>query len=441
MRTSLTCRQGKRRGGVQVGSVPGSVDGVWLDDEPAGSGRLAATHRATAGGVAAVVVLAAVGVPVGLVVTAGGGGHPAGAARGSAFHEVVSALNATVASGSFDITYQSDPPTAPTTPTTQGPPCAPSALPGGTTSPTVVCSRQSPPGMAISGHGTTDTDPFAQETVSDVPGFGVITTFDDGTDLWELGGGDYGLSGGTDNTSPGSPLSGFAGLVVGTLGPKQGAFDLLGLASPTGNLDLEQAEITGADEIGTSAVDNVPVTVFEVTLDPSQLAGLQTLTSQQETTIQDALGILKQQGFAGETVKISIDTAGFVRQTQSVASFSDGTTISGETTLSDFGCAGTIVMPGQQGSSSPPANCVSPDTSGTTTSTTTSTTPPSSTTTTAPSSTTSTTGSPSSTSSTTSGPTTSTTGATGSESTTTTTAVRSAPTVTNGGSGVGSPSG
>jgi hypothetical protein len=424
MRTSLTRRQGKRRGGLQGGSVPGSVDGVWLDDEPAGSDRQAATHRRMAGGVAAVVVLAAVGVPVGLVVTAGGGGHPAGAARGPAFHRVVSALNATVDSGSFDITYQSDPPTAPTTPTTQGPPCAPSALPGGTTSPTVVCSRQSPPGMAISGHGTTDTDPFAQETVSDVPGFGVITTFDNGTDLWELGGGNYGLSGGTANTSPGSPLSGFAGLVVGTLGPKQGAFDLLGLASPTGNLDLEQAEITGADEVGTSVVDGVPVTVYQVTLDPTQLAGLQTLTSQQEATIQDALGMLRQQGFTGETVKMSIDTAGFVRQTQSVASFSDGTTISGETTLSDFGCAGTIVMPGQQGSSSPPANCVSPDTSGSATTTSTA-----ATSTTA----TSTTASPSTT--------TSTTGATASAGPTTTSAVPSAPTVANGGSSVGSAAG
>ena len=231
------------------------------------------------------------------------------------------------------------------------------------TGPAVACGPVTSRGLTISGHGVTNTGPYAQETVSNVPGFGVITTFDNGTDLWELGGGNYGLSGGTANRSPGSPLSGFAGLVVGTLGPRQGAFDLLGLASPTGNLDLEQTEITRADEIGTSTVSNVPVRVFQVTLDPNKLAGMQTLTSQQATTIQDALVILEQQGFSGETVKVSIDASGFVLRTQSVASFSDGATISGETTLSNFGCAGTVVMPGQPGGSGPPANCVSPDNS------------------------------------------------------------------------------
>lgn len=440
MRKLLGWLKGMRRDRWTTGPAPQDGEGVWLDDERAPGNRRGAPHRRLTGGVAALVTLAAVGVPVGIVLTAGGGGDGHRAhhlVHGSAFHQVVSALNATVDSGSFDITYQSDAPTPPTTSTTQ-PRCGPTATPKATSSPIPVCRPIAARGLTISGHGVTDTHPFAQETVSNVPGFGVITTFDNGTDLWELGGGNYGLSGGAANSSPGSPLSGFSNLVVGTLGPEQGAFDLLGLASPTGNFELEQTEITRADEIGTSTVDNVPVTVFQVMLDPSELAGMQTLTSQQAMTIRGALALLEQQGFTGETVKVSIDASGFVRQTQSVASFSDGTTISGETTLSDFGCAGTVVMPGQQGASNPPANCVSPDT-GRPTTTTTITTPPST------SSTTGTPGTPGTTTASTPPATSTTTnananGGTGSPGTTSSGMGNLSPTTT-GGSRLGSPAG
>ena len=70
--------------------------------------------------------------------------------------------------------------------------------------------------------GTIDTDPFAMVAVSNVPGLGEITLRDNGTDVWEFGGADYGLAPGVSETGPGASLSGFAGLVEGTLGARQG---------------------------------------------------------------------------------------------------------------------------------------------------------------------------------------------------------------------------
>ena len=64
---------------------------------------------------------------------------------------------------------------------------------------------------AIAVHGTVNLDPYAMVAISEVSGLGTITTYVNGTTVWELGGGDYG-------NATGSPLSGFASLVEGTLG-------------------------------------------------------------------------------------------------------------------------------------------------------------------------------------------------------------------------------
>ena len=84
------------------------------------------------------------------------------------------------------------------------------------------------------GHGTIDTDPFAMLAVSNVTGLGEITLRDNGTDVWEFGGADYGLAPGSSETGPGASLSGFASLVEGTLGARQGALAMGGLAEPDG---------------------------------------------------------------------------------------------------------------------------------------------------------------------------------------------------------------
>ena len=214
--------------------------------------------------------------------------------------------------------------------------------------------------------------------VSNVTGLGEITLRDNGTDVWEFGGADYGLAPGSSETGPGASLSGFASLVEGTLGARQGALAMGGLSTPTGYLDLDQSMISDANQTGTGTVDGVAVTVYTISIAPGQGENIPGLNSEQAKTIADSDAILKQQGFTGSTVQVSVDASGYIRQTRSVAHFSDGSTTSSESTFSDFGCAGTVLMPGQSGASAPPAGCVSPDT-GVAPTTTTSTVPPSTT--------------------------------------------------------------
>ena len=215
--------------------------------------------------------------------------------------------------------------------------------------------------------------------VSNVTGLGQITLRDNGTDVWEFGGADYGLAPGSSETGPGASLSGFAGLVEGTLGTRQGALAMGGLSSPTGYLDLDQSMIGGANQTGTGTVDGVAVTIYTISIAPGQGENIPGLNPEQAKAIADSDAILKQQGFTGTTVQVSVDGSGYIRQTRSVAHFSDGSTTSSESTFSDFGCAGTVLMPGQTGASAPPAGCVSPDTGVAPTTTTTSTVPPSTT--------------------------------------------------------------
>jgi hypothetical protein len=355
---------------------------------------------------ATVVCIAALAVPVAVALSSSGPtAKPTKNAsphltRGVAERQVISALSATTSSGSFNVSYEFDPPTAPTvttTTTTQAPTCnvitvspgegVASGVAGGPppTSPQTseVCTGGSIGGPSASessvttGQGTIDTDPFAMVAVSNVAGLGQITLRDNGTDVWEFGGADYGLDPGSSETGPGASLSGFAGLVEGTLGARQGALAMGGLSSPTGYLDLDQSMITGADQTGTGTVDGVPVTIYTISIQPGQGANIPGLNSEQAKAIADSDAILQQNGFTGSTVQVSIDASGYIRQTRSVAHFSDGSTTSSESTFSDFGCAGTVLMPGQTGSTSPPAGCVSPDTGVAPTTTTTSTAPPS----------------------------------------------------------------
>ena len=285
---------------------------------------------------------------------------------GNAVHRVVNALSATVDSGSYNFTSVEDPVVpAPTTTTTACPAAGVDAVPPGK----FVCGS-APVGLSITAQGTVDTHPFAMVADSNVPGIGPTTLRDDGNDVWEYGGGDYGLVPGSSDAGPGAPLSGFSSSVEGTLGPRQGALAMMGLASPTGYLTLEQNAISAANQIGTGTVDAAAVTVYKVTLDPAQEASVPGTTSEEATAITDALGVLKDQGYTGTTVTVSIDGAGFLRKTVSVASFADGATQSQEVTLSNFGCAGKVLMPGDSGSTAPPPGCVSPDDASSTTLTT-----------------------------------------------------------------------
>jgi hypothetical protein len=304
-------------------------------------------------------------------------------------------VNVTVASGSYDMTFNDT-----TTPSQCPQGGAGAGSQPGAGSQTSTCSTSSlPPSISstssfssISGQGTVDTDPYGMVVVSQVGPLGKITLYDDGTDVWEIGGGDYGLAG-PGQTGPGALLSGYAGSVEGTVGQQAGALDMQGLASGTGYLDLEASEIQGAQPAGTGIVGGVPVTIYKLSMTGLQDPDLNGLTREQVKTIRAADAVLEATGFSGKTTWVSVDADGYIRETRTTYTLSDGSTVDQDTILSNFGCAGTVLMPGASGSTAPPSGCVSPDTAGSR-STPTSTAPTSSTTTAPPSTTTTSTTSP-----------------------------------------------
>ena len=216
------------------------------------------------------------------------------------------------------------------------------------------------PALITSGHGFVNLNPYVMVTTNapDSSFPNVTAVFDD-TDVWEFGAGDYGTAG-TVGSAPGDPLSGFAQSVEASLGQVQGALAMLSLANPTGRLTLDQTMVSSAQPVGTGTVDGVAVTNYEVSIDLSQVLDQPGLSDQQETTIRQALSILDQRGYVGTREVVSIDGAGYIRETVSVASFSDGGSVTSDNTLSEIGCAGTAT-PGQPSVAPPPPGCVSPD--------------------------------------------------------------------------------
>ncbi|HXN61129.1 MAG TPA: hypothetical protein VN886_11830 [Acidimicrobiales bacterium] len=357
----------RHRHGASPGSTGDGRDELWLDDPVERTVRRPSGKR-VGFVVALAVCLAAVATPIALALTSSGpaavavrGHHHAAhpqLAQGPAAHDVLSALSTTTDSGSFQFTYSLT-----------------------STAPTSVSSDSSE--TSVSGTGTINTNPTGMAASAavgsanpQVTGNGLdVGVRVDGTDYWEVGYADNGLTpAANDANSNGSPLSSFAGLVESTLGQRDGAVAMLGMASPTGYLDLTLPSISGATPDGTGTVDGVAVTDYDVTLDPSQLATSPGTTPEEATTIDNAVAVLDQQGYTGTTVVVGIDASGFIRQAVSTTRFADGGTSVLTATFADFGCAGTVLMPGQTGSTGPAAGCVSPDTGTTPTTTTTSTT-------------------------------------------------------------------
>jgi hypothetical protein len=381
---------------------------LWLIDEPEdhGQGAPRTSRRRRVGvAVAAVACLTVVIVPVSVALTGGGatpsaaskhhhtGAKPVTLGKGPAEHQVLGALSATTDSGSFDFNYDLTSTRATgtvpsTTTTTECQEVPPGALKGGNISlpegssfpaATEVCSAGSVnenPATPVTGTGVSNIDPKATLVNATVGGGLTVSLRVNSTTLYEdLSSLQTSLAPPPDQANaPGQAISNFAGITEGTIGRREGAIAMIGLASPTGYLDLYQQDINGASQTGTSTVNGAPVTVYQVAVDPTQLADAPGITSEESKTAADAVTVLKSEGYTGTTDDVSIDASGFIREVRSVARFSDGGTVVLDVVLSNFGCAGTVLMPGQQGSGAPPSGCTSPD-SGTP-ATTTPTTPP-----------------------------------------------------------------
>jgi hypothetical protein len=217
----------------------------------------------------------------------------------------------------------------------------------------------------VQGSGIINTNPMAMAASADISQGGTsglqVGVRVDPTTVWEVGSSDNGLIP-QSNDGPGQSLPGFAGLTEGTLGSREGAVAMMGMASPTGYLDLVQPAISGAAEVGSSTVDGVSVTQYELEIDPAALASAPGVSSAEASTITSAVALLTAQGFTSIRDLVSIDASGFIRESSSTVAFSDGGTVTLDAQFSDFGCAGTLLMPGQGGTSTAPAGCTSPDT-------------------------------------------------------------------------------
>ena len=253
------------------------------------------------------------------------------------------------------------------------------------------------------GNGVVNTNPYVTLSRSDSgSSYGAVTLVVDDSDAWEFGAGDAGVNPGS-NSGPGDPLSQFGQEVENSIGTGQGGLAMMGLADPYGRLDLAKNMVTSAAEAGTSTVDGMAVTIYAVTINVENEANQVGLSPEQQTTIDQALAFLQQQGYSGTSELVSVDGAGYIREIKSTVTFASGASVVGDQTYSDFGCEGTVT-PGDPEVQPAPAGCVSPDQSGATVPTsvpTTTTSPPTTTTTsTQPPSTTSTTTSTTTTSST-----------------------------------------
>jgi hypothetical protein len=301
-----------------------------FDGEGKGSGRTAgkssARRRALVGGFVAVLVVGAVAVVPLLVDDSSGSQHTA--KPHDAKQSVLAALGTTVSAGSYDMTFTDQ--------------WTPGSGPRQSCGGSACVSLQTE--VAVTGHGTVNSDPYAMVAISQITGYGEVTTYVNGTTVWELGAGNYGASGG-------SPLPGFAPLVEGTLGAGGGALAMISLASHNGYLNLEESTVQGAQPAGTGSVEGDDVTYYDVTIDITKLAGATNLTDEERATIEAAVPLLKGAGYAGTDERIGVDAAGFIREVTATERFADGSSDTRHTILSNFGCAAKVYTPDE----TPPA--------------------------------------------------------------------------------------
>ena len=350
------------------------------DDRPARSpGR---TGTALVVAVVVVLVLGALAIWAAMARTDEESSAPARRSRvltSPAAKAVLAALGASTGTGGYEVSYQFK---------IDRPSPKPGACPQGKAVRSVRASDDAVSSVAgdpcqpgrqvtVDGHGTVHLDPYLLETRSTVSGLGEVAVRTDGNLIIEQGGGNYG------DVENGQPLSGFASLVEGTFGQGPGALTMLGLASPTGYLSLSADAVTGVTPAGDGTVDGVHLTYYDVVSDTSAMQRLVGLTAEQRKTITEALAVLERSGFQEATARIAVDDAGYIRESTSKATFSDGTVMLRHMTLSKFGCVGTGPTPADPDGSPAPADCVPPSTttSSTTVSSTSTTLPPTSSTT------------------------------------------------------------
>ena len=252
----------------------------------------------------------------------------------------------------------------PASPTTTAPRCATFEAPrrGDGAGHSAVCRAGAPLDSSVRGRAVVNTNPRRMVAGANIGGgnMNVAVRVDD-THVWEDLGGAAGLVPAAGRGGTATSLPGFASLTESALGRRNGAIAMLAMASPNGYLELESAAIDGAKRAGTTTVDGTPATVYDVGIDLAKMAAHAGLSTAEHQAISDALGVLHQEGYAWTQAKVSVDAAGYIRHMVAVHHFADKGTVSFDVGVSDIGCAGVVVVPGEQAPPATSSACISPD--------------------------------------------------------------------------------
>lgn len=166
------------------------------------------------------------------------------------------------------------------------------------------------------------------------------TTYWNSTRVW-LSTGGWNIGG------PGTLLSEFARSIVGAVGTGPGALEVIRLATPGGDLNLQQEALQTAAPAGAGTVGDVRVTYFDVSIDLRRLADTQSLTDVQRAAIDFALPLLEQSGYEGTTQRVGVDDDGYIREVRALTRFGDGSTLEKRAIIFNFGCAPMVTMPNE----------------------------------------------------------------------------------------------
>ena len=283
----------------------------------------------------------------------------------SAARAVLAALDASTSTGGYEVSYEfviEPPATDPARCNGQEAFTVDGGFAATSVAAPVEACPYDAPVITVTGNGIVHLNPYFLEVTSNLSNLGEVTVRTDGNRIVEEGGANYGGS-----LESGQPLSGFASLVEGAFGRGPGALTMLALASPTGYLSLSAETVTDVAPAGTGDVNGVPVTFYDVISDTAAMRDLPGLTSEQLQTIDDALAVLGQTGSAEASARIAVDADGYIRESTSVASFADGTTMTRHMNLSRFGCVGTAPTPANPNGNYEdlPPECANPSTSTT----------------------------------------------------------------------------
>jgi hypothetical protein len=129
------------------------------------------------------------------------------------------------------------------------------------------------------------------------------------------------------------------------------------MASPTGYLDIAKEGITSTAKVGDAVVDGVSVQEYSVTIDTMHSLDRPGLTPEEIKATTAALKVLAAEHYSSTTVTLSVDGLGFIRRAHTVVRFTDGGTVTGDTTFSDFGCASVLLLANGPSIVSDPGGC------------------------------------------------------------------------------------